>query len=111
MAYDERLADRIREIIGARPDVVEKKMFGGLGWTIGGNMAVGVMRFDHLVVRIEPSETESALTEPGASEFGRPGRTPMTGFVVVDPVVLEDDSALASWVDRGADRASSMPPK
>ncbi len=105
------MAARVRELIEVRPGVVEKKMFGGLGWMIGGNMAVGIMRFDHLCVRIEPDETEAALREPGVSEFGAPGRKPMKGFIVVDPAVLEDDDALAGWVDRGADRAASMPPK
>ena len=57
MAYDERLAGRIRELMAARPGVVERKMFGGVGWMIGGNMAVGVMRETELVVRIEPEET------------------------------------------------------
>jgi TfoX/Sxy family transcriptional regulator of competence genes len=111
MAYHEAMAERVRELLGARPGVVEKKMFGGLGWMIGGNMAVGIMRFDHLCVRIEPAETEAALREPGAMEFQMPGRKPMAGFVIVEPGVLEDDAVLASWVDRGADRASAMPPK
>src|SRR5262245_17506827 len=72
VAYDERLAARIREVISARPDVVERKMFGGLGWTIGGNMACGVMREDHLVVRIDPDETAALVAEPSVSEFGAP---------------------------------------
>ena len=54
MAYDERLAERIRDVINARPGVVERKMFGGMGWMINGNMAVGVMRADQLCVRIDP---------------------------------------------------------
>jgi TfoX/Sxy family transcriptional regulator of competence genes len=111
MAYDERLAERIREVINARPGVVEKRMFGGLGWMIGGNMAVGVMREEHLVVRVEPDETAELMREEGVSEFGRPGRAPMRGFVVVDPAVLDDDGVLERWVSRGADRAAAMPPK
>jgi TfoX/Sxy family transcriptional regulator of competence genes len=111
MAYDERLAARIREVLSARPDVVERKMFGGLGWTIGGNMACGVMREDHLVVRVEPSETAALVADPSVSEFGAPGRKPMRGFVMIDPVALDDDAVLASWVDRGASRAASMPAK
>jgi len=111
MAYDERLAERIRELIGVRPGVVERKMFGGLGWMIGGNMAVGVMRETELVVRIEPDETEAACREPHVHEFGRPGRKPMRGFVLVEPAGVEDDGDLARWVDVGAARAASMPPK
>ena len=111
MAYDEVLAERIRELMAARPGVVERKMFGGLGWMIGGNMAVGVMRETELVVRIEPEETEAACREPHVYEFGRPGRKAMTGFVLVDPAGVEDDAELARWVDVGAARAASMPPK
>jgi len=111
MAYDEQLADRVRELISARPGVVERKMFGGLGWMVGGNMAVGVMSTDALMVRIEPDEVASAIREPHVHEFGREGAKPMKGFVVVDPEGLEDDAALARWVDVGAERAASMPPK
>jgi len=111
MAYDEQLAARVRELIEARPGVVERKMFGGLGWMIGGNMAVGVMRNDELVVRIEPEESEAALREPHVHRFGRPGRKAMTGFVLVEPEGVEDDAALERWVDVGAARAASMPPK
>jgi hypothetical protein len=111
MAYDERLADRIRELMAARPDAVERKMFGGVGWMIGGNMAVGVMRETELVVRIEPEETDAALGEPHVHEFGRPGRKPMKGFILVEPEGVEGDAELARWVDVGAARAASMPPK
>jgi len=111
MAYDEQLAERIREVIQARPGVIERKMFGGLGWMIGGNMACGVMREDQLVVRIDPDETEEAIREPHVSEFGRPGSKPMKGFVLVSPEALADDAVLARWVDRGAARAAELPPK
>jgi TfoX/Sxy family transcriptional regulator of competence genes len=111
MAYDEVLAGRVRDLIGARPDVSEKKMFGGIGWMIAGNMAVGVMSTTELIVRIEPEETEAALREPHVHEFGRPGRKPMKGFVLVEPAGVETDEELARWVDVGAARAASMPPK
>ena len=111
MAYDEELAARVRELIEVRPGVVERRMFGGLGWMIGGNMAVGVMREDQLVVRIEPEESEAALREPHVHRFGRPGRNAMTGWVLVEPEGVEDDAALERWVDVGAARAASMPPK
>jgi TfoX/Sxy family transcriptional regulator of competence genes len=111
MAYDEHLAARISELIHARPGVTERKMFGGMGWTIGGNMAVGVMREDHMVVRLPPEEIAEAIKEPHVHEFGRPGAKPMKGFVLIDPEALTDDAALAHWVDRGAARASELPPK
>jgi len=111
VAYDEQLAARVSELINHRPGVIERKMFGGLGWTIGGNMACGIMREDRLVVRIDPDETADALREPHVHEFGRPGRAPMRGFILVDPEGLTDDAELARWVDTGAQRAASMPPK
>jgi hypothetical protein len=111
MAYDERLAARISDLMHARPGVVERKMFGGMGWTIGGNMAVGVMRTDHLVVRLPPEEVDEAIREPHVHEFGRPGSKPMKGFVIIDPEGVSDDAVLADWVDRGAARASELPAK
>jgi hypothetical protein len=111
MAYDEVLAARVRELMAARSGVTEKKMFGGLGWMIGGNMAVGVMSTSDLMVRIEPEETDALLREPHVREFGRPGRAPMKGFIVVEPAGVESDEDLARWVDVGAARAASMPPK
>jgi TfoX/Sxy family transcriptional regulator of competence genes len=111
MAYDEQLAARVSELIHQRPGVSERKMFGGMGWTIGGNMACAIMRHDHLVVRIAPEEVEEALSEPHVHEFGRPGSKPMKGFVMIDPEALADDMELARWVDRGAERASAMKPK
>ena len=111
MAYDEQLAERVRELMSARPGVTERKMFGGLGWMVGGNMAVGVMSTSALMVRMEPDEVGSAIREPHVHEFGREGAKPMKGFVVVDPEGVEDDAALERWVDVGAERAASMPPK
>ena len=111
MAYDEAMAQRVREAMSARPDVSERKMFGGLAWMIGGNMAVAVMSTGGLIVRIDPEDAEAAFKEPGAGPFGREGAKPMTGFVVVEPEGLVDDAELARWLDTGAARASSLPPK
>ncbi len=111
MAYDEQLAARISAMIHERPGVVERKMFGGLGWMIGGNMACAVLRHDSLIVRIAPEEVDEALAEPYVTEFGRPGSKPMKGFVMIDPIALADDSELARWVECGAERASELPPK
>src|SRR4051794_41598523 len=106
MAYDERFAERVRDLVSVRPGVTEKKMFGGIGWMINGNMALGVMSTGGLIVRIDPDETEAVLAEPGVGVLERKGSKPMTGMVVVSLDELDDDAALASWVDRGADRAS-----
>lgn len=111
MAYDEQLVERLREVVSARPEVTERKMFGGLCWFVGGNMAFGVMRHDLLVVRMDPAEVEEACREPHVSEFGRPGKKPMRGFVAVDAAALADDEALGEWVDAGAAWAASLPPK
>ena len=111
MAYDEQLAARISDLMHARPGVVERKMFGGMGWTIGGNMAVGVMRTDHMVVRLPPEEIDEAIRELHVHEFGRPGSKPMKGFVIIEPEGLTDDAVLADWVERGAARAMELPAK
>lgn len=110
MAYDEGLAERVREIASARPGVVERKMFGGLAWMVGGHMACAVMGED-LLVRIDPEETAEACREPHVGEFGRPGAKPMRGFVRVEAEGLAEDAELARWVDRGAEWAASLPPK
>jgi hypothetical protein len=109
MAYDEQLAARISELMHARPGVVERKMFGGMGWMIGGNMAVGVMREDHMVVRLAPEEVADAIRAPHVHEFGRPGTKPMKGFVLIEPEALADDAMLAEWVERGAAPALFLP--
>jgi TfoX/Sxy family transcriptional regulator of competence genes len=110
MAYDEQLAERVRDLLNARAGVSEKKMFGGITFLINGNMAVGVSRRGGIFVRVEPEETEALLEDLHVSEF--PGaEKPMKGFVMVDAGILDDENTLALWVDRGADRASSMPPK
>jgi TfoX/Sxy family transcriptional regulator of competence genes len=111
MAYDEQLAERVRDLVAPRDGVTEKKMFGGIGWMLNGNMAVGVMSKGGLLVRIDPDETDAVLREPGVSTFGREGAKPMKGMVIVDADTIEDDATLADWVDRGAARASAMPPK
>src|SRR3954468_18599469 len=99
MAYDEQLAGRISDLMHARPGVVERKMFGGMGWTIGGNMAVGVMREDHMVVRLAPEGGQQAIRAPHVQEFARPGAKPMKGFVLIEPEALADDAVLAEWVE------------
>jgi hypothetical protein len=110
MAYDERLAERVRDLVQHRAGVAERKMFGGLGWMIGGNMACGLMS-DGLLVRMPADDTEAALRRPHVREFGFPDRKPMRGFVLVEPDGLADDTSLADWVDAGADYAASLPPK
>lgn len=109
MAYDEALADRVRDALAPRADVTERKMFGGIAFMVGGNMAVGVLG-DDLMVRVEPADAEQALAEPNTRPMDFTGK-PMKGMLFVDSAGTEADSDLAAWVEAGADFAASLPPK
>lgn len=109
MAYDKDLADRIRQIIGSPPGLSEKEMFGGIGFMVQGNMAVGVIG-DELMVRIAKQDTDQALGEPGTRVFDFTGR-PMKGWVMVNQQGYAGDQEFASWVQRGVDYALSLPAK
>ena len=109
MAYDEELADRIRMLI-AREKPVEKKMFGGLAFLIGGNMSVAASGQGGLMVRVPPEDTEALLREPGAEVFEMRGRS-MQGWLRVHGQVLDDDETLKAWVARGVAYARSLPAK
>ena len=109
MAYDEGLAHRIREVLGDDPDLIEKKMFGGVGFMLRGNMACGVNQ-DDLIVRVGPEQYETELARPHARPFDFTGR-PMTGWVMVGPEGYQEDQELADWVERGLRFAASLPPK
>jgi hypothetical protein len=109
MAFDIALADRIRKQIGGREGFVEKKMFGGLAFLLNGNMACGV-HGEELIVRIDPDQTEQALSDPHARPFDMSGR-PMKGWILVKPAGVETDEALAAWIRLGEQYAGSLPPK
>lgn len=109
MAYDEALADRVRDLLAPRADVSERKMFGGIAFIVAGNMACGVMGED-LIVRLGDEEAEKALNEEGVRPFDFTGR-PMKTTVYVSPERTSEDRELAEWVDAGADYASSLPTK
>ena len=109
MPYDEGLAERVRELLDERPDLSERKMFGGIGFMLGGNMCCGVLG-DELVVRLGPEDGDSALAEPHVRAFDFTGR-PMKGFVLVGPGATETDDGLDAWVSRAEAFASSLPPK
>ena len=110
MAYDEDLANRIRELMSGEK-VVEKKMFGGLAFLIGGNMSVAASGQGGLLVRHDPAETNKFLQEAGAAEFEMGGRGPMKGWMRVDADAVKDKKSLARWVKRGVEYARSLPPK
>lgn len=109
MAFDEELAARTRAALGDVRGVTEIRMFGGLCFTVHGNMAVGVTGGD-LMVRLAPEEGEAALAQPGARQMDFTGK-PMKGFVFVSAAGLKTERKLQSWVDRGVAFASSLPPK
>ena len=109
MAYDEGLAHRIREELVELPGFDEKKMFGGVGFMLQGNMACGVNK-DDLIVRVGPARYEEALAQPHTRVFDLTGR-PMKGWVVVTPDGYESDADLTSWVQQGVDFALSLPAK
>ena len=109
MAYDEGLAQRIREALGELPGLVEKKMFGGIGFMVQGNMACGVNK-DNLIVRVGPDRYEEALAKPHSGPFDMTGR-PMRGWVMVASGGYESDDALREWVQKGVEFAVSLPAK
>jgi TfoX/Sxy family transcriptional regulator of competence genes len=110
MAYDEDLADRVRELIGARKDVTEKRMFGGLAFLIGGNMSVSVSGKGGLMLRCDPEETEGLLRKPHAGPMEMRGRV-MDGWLRVDADGVRTRTQLERWVVRGVEYAGSLPPK
>lgn len=109
MADSNEIGERIREVILERDGVTEKKMFGGIAWMIEGNMAVATFG-EGLLVRVAKDEYEATLAEPNVGPMEMSGRL-MRGFVVVDPVGIEDDEDLIEWIEAGAAYASSLPPK
>ena len=109
MAYDEGLARRIQGIMVGLPGYIERKMFGGVGYMLRGNMACGV-NGDDLIVRVGPQGYEEALAQPHTKEFDMTGR-PMKGWVVVTADGVESDDQLEAWVQQGVGFALSLPPK
>lgn len=109
MAYSEALAERIRRGLARRKNVEEKKMFGGIGFLLNGNMCVGVWK-DSLIARIGPEQYEPALQEPFVREFDITGRA-MTGWVLVDPEGIADDDQLRDWIQRAVEFVGTLPAK
>jgi len=100
MAYDEALANRIRRALGPRPDVTEKKMFGGMAFLLGGKMFCGIVK-DDLMVRVGPEQYEAALAEAHVRPMDFTGR-PMNGYVFVGRGGSRTEKAIKMWVDQGA---------
>jgi TfoX/Sxy family transcriptional regulator of competence genes len=109
MAYSEALAERIRHGLARRQGIEEKKMFGGIGFLLNGNMLVGVHK-ESLIVRLEPEQTERALREPHVGEFNISGRS-MKGWVLVAPEGIENDDQLNNWIERAIKFVTKLPAK
>ncbi|WP_067897171.1 TfoX/Sxy family protein [Nocardia vaccinii] len=111
MAYDEELADRIRDLLGpALPEAAEKKMFGGLAFLIGGNMAVVASGRGGLMVRVDPDQAASLIDGAGVAPMIMGGRE-MKNWLRVETNIVHDDADLQRWIDRGVEYARTLPAK
>jgi TfoX/Sxy family transcriptional regulator of competence genes len=110
VAYDEELADRIREQMSTAPDVTEQKMFGGLAFLIGGNMAVAASGQGGLLVRVDSAQSDMLVATTNARLMEMGGRS-MRGWLRVDSAEVRTERQLATWVQRGTTFARSLPPK
>jgi TfoX/Sxy family transcriptional regulator of competence genes len=109
MAYDEKLAARIREALGERGDLSERKMFGGIAFLVDGHMVCGVIGED-LMVRVGPAAHQRALTLPHARPMDFTGR-PSKGMVYVAPAGCKTNKALATWLARATTFVETLPPR
>ncbi|UCC59281.1 MAG: TfoX/Sxy family protein [Dehalococcoidia bacterium] len=109
MSYNEDLEFRIREVLSGLPDLEGKKMFGGIGFLVKGNMACGVHK-DALIIRVGPDAYNKALARPHTRPFDITGR-PMTGWVMVEWEGYKSDEELKKWVKQGVDYALTLTPK
>jgi hypothetical protein len=110
MTYDEKLADRIRELIGSQPDLTEKKMFGGLAFLIGGNMALAASGQGGALVRVDPAQSDTLVATTNAHPMEMRGRA-MQGWLRVDSEDLRTKRQLTRWVKLGTTYARSLPAK
>jgi hypothetical protein len=110
VAYDEDLADRIRELVAREEGVTEMKMFGGLAFLINGNMSVSASGGGGLMLRVDPGESDALLHRPHTRPFVMRGRE-MRGWLRVDDEGVRTKRQLAPWVARGVAYARSLPPK
>ena len=109
MAYDEELAHRIRAVLAGVPGVSEKRMFGGLGFLVNGNLAASASSRGGMLLRVDPAETDALTADPHAERAVMRGR-PMDGWLRVAVADLSDE-AIDGWIARSVDYALSLPPK
>jgi TfoX N-terminal domain len=110
MAYDEELADRIREVLLGEAGLTEKRMFGGLAFLVEGHLAASASSQGGMLLRVDPADTESLATKPHVARFVMRGRE-MAGWLHVLPPAVRTEESLRSWVARGVAYARSLPPK
>jgi TfoX/Sxy family transcriptional regulator of competence genes len=110
VAYDEELADRVRDLVAGESALTEKKMFGGLAFLIGGNMAVAASGQGGLLVRVDPAQSDKLVATTNARLMEMRGRS-MQGWLRVDPEDLRTKRQLAKWVERGTTYSRSLPAK
>jgi TfoX/Sxy family transcriptional regulator of competence genes len=110
MAYDEDLANRIRELLASEPNVTEKRMFGGLAFLVDGNMSVAASGQGGLMVRVDPKDTDALIAKPHAQPFEMRGRA-MQGWLRVDAEGVRTKRQLEPWLRRGVAYARSLPSK
>ena len=110
MAYDEQLSNRIRDFLRGEWGVTEKRMFGGLAFLIGGNMAVCAISHGGVMLRIDPAETESLVRKPDVRRFEMRGRE-LDGWLHIAAEAVRHDDDLRGWVRRGTTFARTLPPK
>ena len=110
MAYDEALADRVREIVAASGEFSERKMFGGLAFMVAGHMAVAASREGGIMVRVGPSQTEELLAKPFCRPFEMRGK-PIDGWLRVDAEGVKTKRQMQRWVLRGVEYAQAQPPR
>jgi hypothetical protein len=109
MAYDEGLAQRVRDTLEEEPGYEEKKMFGGLCFLLFGNMVCGIIRED-LIVRVGPDRYEAALRRPHTKKFDLTGK-PLKGWVMILAEALDEDDELNSWLQMAVSFVRDLPPK
>ncbi len=109
MTYDEELGDRMRRHLRTKKGVVEKNMFGGIGFLFNGNMACGVHKQD-LIVRLSDAAFNEAVKQPNVRIFNMTGR-PMKGWIMVSKPGYDSETALKDWIDKACQHARSLPPK
>jgi TfoX N-terminal domain len=110
MAYDEELAARIRALLGEREGLTEQKMFGGLAFLVGGNMAIAASGQGGILVRVDPADSDELVVTTPAETMEMRGRR-MAGWLRVGAAEVTGDAALSKWVERGTAYAGSLPPK